>query len=168
MQPKVTALSLYTKLRKPYSYYVNLLVKMFPSVGLFLITLRNLLLGVGKFFQASGIFPLISLLGLIPSLSYPLQVILIYSIHSIAFIPLWPTSNSLGFWKCFVDYQSNSITKIQLMIPKSFLLILCDLQIEGGRITPSENCQDPLLDEKRASALGPWTSPAVGIAHRHC
>lgn len=83
LQPKVTAWSLDTKLRKPYSYDMNSLVQILPLEWLFLIALRNLLLEVCNFFQASWIFPLvISLLGLIPYLSYPLQVILIYSFHS--------------------------------------------------------------------------------------
>lgn len=47
------------------------------------------------------------------------------------------------------------------MIPKCFLLILCDLQIEGERPTPAEHCQDSLFYEKRASASVPSTSPAM-------
>lgn len=39
------------------------------------------------------------------------------------------------------------------MIPKSFLLILCDSQIEGRRITPTENSQVSLFYENRTLAL---------------
>lgn len=74
-------------------------------------TQKSALRNLSKLLDISSCY--IPLLGLIANLSYPLQVILIYTVHSTL-----ANFNSLSFWKCVVEYQINGTTKTQLMIPK--------------------------------------------------
>lgn len=62
---------------------MNVIVKVFPPERFLLIVLKNLLLQVGKFFQAPWIFPPCYLFTTFNPLSLiSPRVILIYSIHS--------------------------------------------------------------------------------------